>query len=267
MHIPAYFINLNQSPTRKHHMECMAKNAGIVLNRFPAISANDLSDKDFRRWHPEGCSDYVLTKGEVCCFLSHMELWKIAANSDASFMAIFEDDISLSPAIRSFLADDDWLPGHVELLRLETTFDKTTVVRRGIKIHDNRTIYQLAGRCSGSAGYIISKSMAQKLLDNTNQIRMGLDWALFKVDEKSTPDLTAWLISPSFCVQQQFSERQFLPKDVEVSSLEAERLINYPPKLKNMRKLIREVKRPFIQALMTISYVSRGLKKVKVLVK
>lgn len=265
MHIPAYFINLDRSPARKRHMETMAENAGVILHRFPAICANDLSDQEFRSWHPAGCSDYALTKGEVCCFLSHMGLWKIAAASNSSFTAIFEDDINLSPSVRSFLANDDWIPDCVEFLQLETALHKTVVTRKRIKTHDNRTIYQLAGGHWGSAGYIISKPMAQKMLDLPKQIHMPVDVALFEPDKKFMPDMTAWQISPSFCIQQQFSKHQFLPKDAKLSYLNAQRTMNEAAKRRGVAKLIHEVRRPFSQGSQHISSFLKGARTIKAL--
>lgn len=261
MRIPAYYINLDRATARRSHMEQMAKEIDVPLNRFPAIDSDEQTDAEFRSWYPEASIRYNLTKQEVCCFLSHMKIWEIAANSDARYTAVFEDDIKLSPSARGFLENDDWLSASMQLVRLETSKKATLIARKEVPVWDNRTVCRQTGWHEGAGGYVISKEMAQSLLDNIPHIIAPVDRVLFDPQDHCLPHATFWQINPALCIQQRLSEDRFLPEQAELSRLDSART---RPNIAYMDKLKREAKVIFVQAKNLFKRVTFQHRKVKI---
>lgn len=216
MTIPAWFINLDRSTDRRAYMERHIQELGIAVDRFSAIDACNLSDAEVANWKDETSN---LSKGELCCFLSHRSIWEKIAVGDADYGAIFEDDVLLSPDIKDFLDTTDWIPKNAGLIRLETTFQEVMVGRPLAELCNHRELRPLRTLHWGSAGYVVSKEIAVRMLQKSQKISLPADW--FKFDPAFGFKPTQ--IVPALCVQQQFYHETFLPSAANESSLEQAR--------------------------------------------
>lgn len=116
---PMYLINLDRRPDRlKITMNLLQEKGYDNVHRIPAIdSSNPAIWNDIKKYVAPDSMDSIqkgwrtehhqLSKGAVGCYLSHLEIWKIAAEDDTD-MIIFEDDTYPSltkDTLQSYLND------------------------------------------------------------------------------------------------------------------------------------------------------------------
>ena len=117
---------------------------------------------------------HLLTRGELGCFLSHRAAWEqiLEANDDMGAI-IIEDDYMLDPEViqqaelhynNVRVSDPKW--NILQLIRM-------TYVREDVKIISRS--YSIPGRSWGLAGYIVSLSGCQALLNLSKPIEEAVD--------------------------------------------------------------------------------------------
>ena len=92
-----YWINLDRSIDRRKRMVKVLKNFNIKNKRIKASDGKLESDEDI--YGKFICDNFVNTKLEYACLLSHLNTIKEFANSNYETALIFEDDISLEFSI------------------------------------------------------------------------------------------------------------------------------------------------------------------------
>lgn len=132
--IKSYLINMQRSGDRLQAMSARLDALGLPFERIAAVDGATLTDEqiaDFVRERPlEGSGDAFSTgprkwtASNIGCFLSHQAAWRIAADSDDAYTAIFEDDMHLSDALPALLRSTDWLPGGNSIVRLEPSYNR-----------------------------------------------------------------------------------------------------------------------------------------------
>ncbi len=258
MTVPAWYINLDRHTDRRAYMERHIQELDIAIDRFPAFDANRLSDAEVSIWKDDTSN---LTKGEMCCFLSHRSIWEKIAMGEADYGAIFEDDVLLSPEIKEFLETIDWIPENVGLIRLETTFQSVTVGRPLAELFNHRELHSLLTLHWGSAGYVVSREVAGRLLRKTRKIALPTDCLIFDPAFGSKPTQ----IVPALCVQQQFYHETFLLGAAAESSLEQDRsnrMIKVRPK--GIALVNREIGRTLKQIRRLVLRSRFGVRRIRV---
>lgn len=152
--IAAAYINLDRATERRQFMERQGERLGLALDRFSALSADDIDDARFEalamRW------ERPLTRVEIALLMSHATLWQRAVDTNAP-LAVFEDDAVLSHRLPGFLKQD--LPAY-DLINLEY-FGRRKFFRR---YGSTGEISDVARDKAGSAAYVVFPSGARKLL-------------------------------------------------------------------------------------------------------
>ena len=119
-----------------------------------------------------------MTPGEIACFLSYKKVIELVAAGRESH-AVLEDDISLLPAASRLLADSAWIPADCDFIKLETHGTKVLVGPKHSIVGHELSLRPLKSTHLLSAGYIISKSAAQRLLPYMEEPSMPIDHFLF----------------------------------------------------------------------------------------
>src|SRR6266567_5690573 len=146
-------INLDRSPDRLKAFAEQARTAGISFERLPAVDGRDITNL------PSG-----LTGGQKGLFLSHRRAWADLVASREEWMAVFEDDVHLSAEASLFLCDDEWLPRDAHVIKIETFLKKTRLGPPRYPAPGGRAIRKLINHHLGTAGYIISREGARRLI-------------------------------------------------------------------------------------------------------
>jgi GR25 family glycosyltransferase involved in LPS biosynthesis len=191
--VQTYCINLDRRPDRWAEVKSQPAIKRMPnLQRFPAVDGKTLSiETDTRistlaRYnimnHTRRSHDMLDTIGGVGCALSHISLWTKLANSSENVFLILEDDILASDAqwdaVRMLFSRESQLAD-------STTWDIWSVGRihcfeqMGVKPADRHVVEDKWLRCQQFVGlnaYFISKTGAQKLLEDVYPIQQHIDW-------------------------------------------------------------------------------------------
>ncbi len=199
-----FVINLDRSPLRLAGMTDLFGAAGIPFERFAAVDGDRLPAEQI-----EGVTftrpDYrALTPSEVGCFLSHRGCWeRIAAGSD-NFAAIFEDDVDFSRNGTACLGDAVWVPTDADLVKLEAYDQKVCVGRKAFPTPVNYSVTRLWSTHWGTAGYIVSRAFAARLVRNARQFSVTVDDAVFNPRYATVSGAVVYQIMPALCIQRRF---------------------------------------------------------------
>lgn len=180
---------------------------GVEFERIEAMDGKFLSDQQRDAVTLDDGIHAPLTHTEVACFLSHRKAWTMVAEGDEPYGAVFEDDIILSDNAAPWLLSHDWIPAGTDAVKLETLGDRTWVSSRMIDLGDG---YGLAKLCSthwGTAGYILSRDFARRLLGETERFSITVDGLLFNHEFGILDKIVCYQFLPALCVQARFAER------------------------------------------------------------
>jgi len=221
-------INLDRSTDRLAHVTSEFARLGVPFERVPALDAN------------AGCPIHVpsLTSAEVCCFLSHRACWQIIADGADRYGAVFEDDVVFSRNAGPLLSQDNWVLRDADVIKLETFFTKVRVARRSVAIGHGYSLTRLVGEHVGAAGYLVSKTAAQKLLQRTRNPKTFIDHVLFSPNLPTCSLNTTYQLTPALCAQNQFfSNKPALPTLIQDDAPHRKRNLAY--------KIVGEASRAF----------------------
>ena len=249
MRIPGYFINLTSAAARADHMEKEAQRLGLTLQRVEAIDGRLLSEEEIDLLHRPAAGMHRMSGPEVACFLSHREAWRQIVNANMRFGAVFEDDLTFALDARTLLNDDQWLPADADILKIETTSRRALLLPPFCDVPGGRSAGILASAHLGAGGYILSRTMAARLFEQTKTFGVPVDYLLFVPDRMIFPEVPRWQLFPAICVQQVRSGKKFLPQGAETSGLDAARQIL---KRSGWAKMRRELERPFVALLASL---------------
>ena len=99
-----YLINLDRSPDRLATMTAHLSAAGIAFERVAGIDGMLLSDAQFQAQTRENRYYKPLRRGEVGCYLSHLEALQCFIASNRPYALILEDDVVLSEGVSGLVA-------------------------------------------------------------------------------------------------------------------------------------------------------------------
>ena len=246
-----YIISLASANQRRSYQDNQSERLGFKPIWHQATSINDIDDQFFIEnafsWQRP------LSKTEVACFMSHLELWRVIASSDRPAI-ILEDDVMLSSdwfnEVKSLSLADD-----ADYICLETWGKKILGKSRTI---NNLKLHKLILNSAGAAAYLIWPSGAKKLLERFSSDGMALTDAFIN----QTNGWRAWQLSPANAVQLNVSVNFGLKPPFDSPSLIAreKNLPPSPPSWKiffnmKLKRSIGELKKIFIK----IIYLFRGI--------
>ena len=198
-----YVINLDRSPQRLAVVSQQFDAAGVSFERISAVdgellppeklAAITVSRPDYRR----------LTPSEVGCLLSHRAAWQLIAAGTDNFAAIFEDDILLAASAAHCLRDSSWVPANADLVKLEAYWQKVWVGRRRKSASADHSLSRLWSTHWGTAGYIVNRTCAARLVNATTKFSVTADDILFNPRYAVLKDTVIYQINPAICVQRQ----------------------------------------------------------------
>ena len=204
-------INLDRSADRLAHVTSEFAKIGVAFERVSAVDASTGS--------PIRASPH-LTKSQIACSLSHRKCWQIIADGADQYGAVFEDDAIFSSDAGRLLFDYSWVPVDADIVKLETLFEKTRIGSRQIEIGNGYAVARLFGSHSGTAGYLISKSAARKLLHHTKRrIHGTADHFLFDPTSLTCILSRNYQLTPAICAQaHRLHQEDPLPTLIQINA-------------------------------------------------
>lgn len=177
-HCPIFCINLASRPDRWAHMQSEAERCNVTLTRIEAVTAEEARTTEAMRSIAPGLLGRKLIAPEVACGLSHRAAWAQFVETGQPCGIILEDDAQLAPGFAT-LAQTDWLPRDADLVRLEANDVQVKLTHvQDLKGQDRR-IGRLKRSQAGTAGYVITRAAAQRLLADPAPMSEPIDVYLF----------------------------------------------------------------------------------------
>lgn len=198
-----YVISLANAKGRRTLMKQYAPLNALEWQFFDALDAK----------HPQSAAQLAqlpdvgpwgeFFSGDKACTLSHFNVMNAFLATDAPYCLILEDDVFLSDDVAQWMSDVSWWPKGADIVRFERwrAPELRLVLGRRASRHLRRDIHPLYSRHSGTAGYVISRAAAQKVLRQT-QPNVPIDHLLFnKAISALARDLSVYQVTPGLAQQ------------------------------------------------------------------
>lgn len=185
---------------RRNHITNEFKKSNVKFEFFDAITPDQIANTE----HEIGIdlSDSKLSQGARACLLSHLKVWQIATQNKSELVAVFEDDIHLSPNASNFLSDIKWIPSGVGIVKLEKYSKYIPRFNcKKIRTSDNRMLYEIKRLNLGAAGYIITKEAIEKILNRLSYKQNILDIDVEIFEPSLNRNINSLMIHPAICIQ------------------------------------------------------------------
>lgn len=196
--IPIFYLNIPTREDRRKFMEKQLEQLGLTAQRVRGVEPPALTERD-RNLYCDTRNPHHLSEQQLCCSMTHIKAWVQFLETDAARVVIFEDDAVLSARLPAFL---DQLPEmSADVIRLESSlrphltsdFIETNVAGVGMR--------EFRSTGWGSAGYVISRRGAERVLNSPHRFNNPLDWTLFCPLEAPARNLNLLQTDPALCIQ------------------------------------------------------------------
>ena len=172
--IKSWAINVNSNKLKRVFFSSQAKKIGLKFNYYNAVTPDKLSEYNYiyNVYKQRILFARPLMKTEICCAISHINLWKQLINDlQADYYCIFEDDVNLNNDIISFL-DNPFL-NNIDLIKYSGR--KKVPFKRKKALNQKYDLVQLAFGPLDAAAYRISKKAAQILIPYAQNFTHPID--------------------------------------------------------------------------------------------
>lgn len=248
-----FVINLDRHRLRMERMTSQLDAAGVGFERLPAVDGTDLGEADIAEIVNPAARERF-SRFEVACLLSHRAAWRRFLAGGDELCCVLEDDVRLAgdfgTAMRSAR---DWATGGFDLIKVETMHQQVWVSRRKQPALPGYALSTLRSSHQGTAGYIVTRQGAERLLDLTAQMDRPVDDIIFGVAIERHR-MKVLQMEPALCIQEE--RRGGLDAGSEFrSSIDPARIPLRKPRVKRkgLAKLTREIARPFEQLFQRLS--------------
>ena len=175
MALPVYVINLDRRPDRLQTISDNLQRIGVAWQRVSAIDARSLPPTPLKSKNLY----HVMTLGHFACSQSHIKALKTFLSTSHPAAVILEDDAEIASDFPTLLESTEWLPQGFGLVKLDTR-----QVRSYIGIHCGSTptgahLREIEGFGDHSMAYLITRHVAQFVLDSPDKGIMAFDRVLF----------------------------------------------------------------------------------------
>jgi glycosyl transferase, family 25 len=176
--IPAFFINLDRDANRRCFVEAQLSAAAIVAERFAGVDGSDLPAL-LARYFP---LDSGLTPTQLGCSASHLSIMRVIVDRSIDAALVLEDDAVLPANLRSVVDEVlAALPAGWDIARLCRAPKRA--FRPLCELPDASRLVRYSRIPLGTAGYLVSRSGARKLLKprriyRPNDVEIAHPWLL-----------------------------------------------------------------------------------------
>ena len=165
MQVERYVVSLARQPERRQAMANRLAAAGVSAGYFDAVDGR----AEVNRGRLASLVDHgpwgAFAAHDKACTLSHLAVLGAFVKTNAAFALIMEDDAVIGQDLGDWLADMSWWPSGGDVVRLERWCDDRLYLVMGPpKAHLGREVHPLLSRHSGTAGYLVSRAGALKIL-------------------------------------------------------------------------------------------------------
>lgn len=197
-----YLINLDRSPERLATMQVQFDRVGIAFTRVLGVDGKLLSGQELaavvdpvQRW------EIPMPVSEIGCFLSHKKCIELIAFGADEYVAIFEDDVTLSEDCATLLKQTEWIPEDADIIKIDTQ-ERLVVLEQAKEIPGfGRALARLRSKHLCCGGYIVSRKAAKRILTYMDKISVPVDNLIYDPQYELFTQLTVYQLIPALCMQ------------------------------------------------------------------
>ena len=184
-------INLQRANERREQIARQFENVNLEFEFFTGIDGHELSEIDFIKNVDDQAGlinlEHPNLPGMLGCWLSHRQVWRNALEKGWAFLAVFEDDVTLSPIICK--AMDIIETNSENMYSFDVIFlDDRRPHRPFVPLHvicSDFSIGLVRHSNLGTSGYIITRRAMRHLLDRYSRMPVAID-QLMHADWRNT---------------------------------------------------------------------------------
>ncbi|MGL4281121.1 MAG: glycosyltransferase family 25 protein [Albidovulum sp.] len=202
---PIFVLNLDRAPDRWRAVSGALDALGLPHERVAALDrlAPGAAKLPAEFHHGRLGADYPATLGDICCSLTHQNLWRRIAAMDAGAVIVLEDDARPAPAFADFARADLGAlmrAQDIGALKLEhwPGGERSRRHPAGIRLGNldlgGATLYRQAAGFLGTCAYAITPKAAGALLSAHPKLGVPVDHFMFS----PTAGLGFRLLHPAF---------------------------------------------------------------------
>lgn len=181
--IPIFVISLLRSHDRRAAIKRQMAHAGLHFTFFDAVDGKLLDDEDLSKVDhmlAEAFCGHSLSRGEIGCALSHVNLYHMMVDNNIERAIVLEDDIYLHMSFIE-LVDAACKKSTADIIYLRHGKAKSWPCKKSLPEGYRLAKYRVPSRSSkrgimSTAGYILTLRGAKKLLRHAYPIRMPSDY-------------------------------------------------------------------------------------------
>jgi len=196
-----YVINLPRDHERRDRMEKLLNHLQIEFTIIDAAVGASLSPEELQFFQDRTAMQLV--PAEFGCMVSHINCWRRFLHSDADFALVCEDDIHISPHLKTTLEALEYPTDDNSIVRLESFGSFTTFAVEPRQKIGHYGIHKMLSDHGGAACYLISRKTAQYLLDAAPHFRNAVDIEMFFPKRTSVTGLNVFQLIPALAIQDQ----------------------------------------------------------------
>ncbi len=213
-------INLARHNDRWEWVKANFNAAGLNIERLEAFDAKDpAAQPQIDAVVMPGAG---LSRAEAACILSHRKAWQWLIESNDDYIAVFEDDVHVAADMSSVLNTSNLQTG-MDLVKLEIPTGKASYRHKASYPLADRALHRLLSKACGSAGYIVSRRCAKRLLELSEACDEPVDIILF--DDKSPiwQEFGVFQTVPAACIQDFLLAKRKNERGTFASAIEDDR--------------------------------------------
>jgi GR25 family glycosyltransferase involved in LPS biosynthesis len=196
------WINAKNRVDRYMTMLSRFEDTGIEAERFEAVMGGSLDKSTMRFSAHDLPQKMVLNNGEIGCFQSHREIYKLILLNGWKRTLILEDDALITPEIiqdfntKYSEVPDDWQMLYLGHRNYDTMINEARPDTFALKQQVSENVWKAEG-CWLTHAYAVNISCAQFLIDNTQVMYGSVDNVLSDIQKH----LKVYAFHPNLIVQ------------------------------------------------------------------
>lgn len=175
----ALVINLDRDTGRLAGIATQLERLGLAWQRIPAVYGAALSEEECARLVDRAGygrrHGMFPSRGEIGCYLSHLDAMKVLLASEAEQALILEDDVGLTDALPGVLQALARVPERWDMVKLSGVHSGTP--QPVLPLTERHALAVMLSQCTGSSAYLINRRAAQRYLERLLPMRLPYDHA------------------------------------------------------------------------------------------
>lgn len=175
-----YVINLDRDARRLEHVREQFGQAGLDFERVVATDGRLIDEAPDRVLLPPTLRLREWSPAELGCTISHFRTWKMIAEGEERYGAVFEDDVFLDPSIAEAFARLEKVGNRFDVVKFDSNLHWVARDRWPLAtLGEVTALYRLRSTHHGGAAYVLSRKTAAGLVARIGELDLPIDDVLF----------------------------------------------------------------------------------------